>query len=244
MKKLKSLIVLMLPITVVSCLKSDIVHEGCVDFTVSTDQFLTDVTKSNVSDFAALPVPEDFTIAVTNADGASIWSGKSSEWDSAAKIKVGEYTVEAVAGNLEEEGFGKPCFAGTRTFVVKDKETSEVEIPVSLANTVIKITCTENLKNYYKDYSFRLERNNTEIVTFAKDETRAAFIDGYKITVTGVFTAESGSEKAFSKEYTNLAPATAYNMIFDVAGTGSGAVEISFNNNVETVELGDVELND
>jgi hypothetical protein len=33
-------------------------------------------------------------------------------------------------------------------------------------------------------------------------------------------------------------------MIFDVAGTGSGAVEISFNNNVETVELGDVELND
>jgi hypothetical protein len=33
-------------------------------------------------------------------------------------------------------------------------------------------------------------------------------------------------------------------MVFDVAGTGSGAVTITFNNTVETVELGDVELND
>ena len=102
----------------------------------------------------------------------------------------------------------------------------------------------ELLKNYYKDYTFKLERNGFEIVTFVKDEPKAAFIDGYRVTVSGVLTTESGAEKTFSHEYTALAAATAYNMVFDVAGTGSGAVTITFNNTVETVELGDVELND
>lgn len=244
MKKLRSLIGLVALMAVASCSKSVIGTEGHVSFAVSADQHLADITKSNVSDFAALPVPEDFVLTVTDADGASVWSGKSKDWDPATKIKAGEYTVKAVYGSIEEEGFDKPCFEGSATFEVKGKETTQVEIPASLANTVVKVTCSENLKNYYKDYTFALERNNSVIVTFAKGETKAAFIDGYKVTVTGVLTAESGAQKTFSKEYTNLAPATACNMVFDVAGTGGGAVTISFNNTVETVELGDVELND
>ena len=244
MKKLRSLIGLIVLMAAASCSKSVIEGEGYISFTVSTDQYLTDITKSNVSDFATLPVAEDFILTITGADGASVWSGSSKDWDSATKVKAGQYTVTASYGDIEDEGFGKPCFMGTATFEVKGKETTPVQIQTSLANTVVRVSCTENLQNYYKDYTFTLERNNTQIVTFAKGETRGAFIDGYKVTVTGTLTAESGAEKTFSKEYTNLAPATACNMVFDVAGTGSGAVTISFNNTVETVELGDVELND
>lgn len=244
MKKLNLIMGLAVLATAVSCVKSDADSEGYVSFLISADQYLPDVTKSNVSDYTELPQPDDFVLSVANASGASVWSGKSSDWAPETKLQVGEYTVKAVYGDIEDEGFDKPCFEGTKTFTVKAKETSQVDISASLINTVIKISCTDNLKNYYKDYTFKLERNNSDIVTFEKGEERAAFVDGYKLTVTGTLTTEAGSEKTFSHDYTGLASATAYNMIFDIAGVGNGTLTISFNNTVETVELGDVELND
>jgi hypothetical protein len=244
MKKSRTLTRLVLLVALASCAKVAAEHEHGVVFDVTADQILADVTKSNVSDYTVLPKADEFVLTITDADGALFWSGKSAEWDPATKIKAGGYTVKASYGSIEDEGFDKPCFEGVSAFEVKGKETTHVEIPASLANTVIKVSCTEAFKNYYKDYTFKLERNNSEIVTFVKDETKAAFIDGYRVTVSGVLTTETGAEKTFSQEYTALAAATAYNMVFDVAGTGSGAVTITFNNTVETVELGDVELND
>jgi hypothetical protein len=244
MKTLKLFMGLAVLVTAISCVKTAADSEGSVSFVISADQYLPDVTKSNVSDYTELPQPDDFIITISNASGASVWRGKSSDWNSTTKLQVGEYTAKAVYGNIEEEGFDKPCFEGVQTFSVRSKETTQVEIPASLANTLIKISCTDDFEHYYKDYSFKLERNNMDIVTFAKGEERAAFVDGYKLTVAGTLTTETGSVKTFSREYTSLAAATAYNMIFDVAGVGNGTFTISFNNTVETVELADVELND
>lgn len=242
MKISKSLIGLVMLVVMASCTKAG--HEGGIRFSISAEQVLTDITRSNVSDYTALPDADEFVLTITDADGAYIWTGPAKDWDPATKIKAGEYSVTAVYGNIEEEGFDKPCFEGRQSFVVKDKEVTQVGVSASLANTVIKVSCTDALRNYYRDYTFRLERNNSEIATFEKGQTKAAFIDGYKVTVTGVLTTETGVHKTFSQEYSGLAAATAYNMVFDVAGTGSGALTVTFNNTVETVELGDVELND
>lgn len=244
MKTLRLFMALSVLVSVLSCTKSVSDSEGCVSFAISSEQYLTDITKSNVSDYTTLPQSEDFVLTVTDSKGASVWSGKSKDWDPAKKLLAGEYKVAAFYGSIEEEGFDKPCFEGNQTFTVLGNETSQVQISTSLANTVVKIICTENLKNYYKDYSFSLTRNNTDIVTFPKGEERAAFVDGYKFTVTGSFTTETGTEKTFSSEYTGLAAATAYDLVFDIAGVGSGAITITFNNTVETVELESVELND
>ena len=50
--------------------------------------------------------------------------------------------------------------------------------------------------------------------------------------------------QTFTKDYTGLNEATAYTIVFDASNVGAGAITISFNNTVETVELGDLELND
>ena len=103
--------------------------------------------------------------------------------------------------------------------------------------------CTEGFRNYYRNWSFKLSRSGADIVAFAKDETKAAFVDGYRFTLSGVMEAETKTY-TFNKEYSSLEPATAYTFVFDVTNTGSAAITISFNNKVETVELGDIELND
>ena len=247
MKHLKTIMSVLAVLAAVSCAKTPTAGNGQVVFEVSSDQQIADMTRSNVSDFtASLPSKNDFTITITGVTVDYSWTGKISEWDAATKLVVGDYKVEASYGSLEEEGFDKPYFAGEASFAVAKDESINVKITVYLANSVVKMQYTDNFKNYYKDYSFKLSRINTEIVTFTKDETRAAFVDGWQITLSGSYTSELGKESQFqAKQLPNLDPKTAYTFIFDVKNVGGATLTITFKDNyTETVELGDYELND
>ena len=243
MKQLKTFFGALALLAAVSCGKSQHAGEGQVSFGVFSDNHVTDVTRSNVSDYTTLPGSGDFSISIKDASSQSVWSGKVCEWDSATLLKAGNYTVTAEFGDIEDEGFDKPYFTGETSFAVAGGEVKAVSIPVSLANTVVKISCTPDFQNYYKNYTFRLTRGTAEIATFVKGETKAAFIDAYKFNIEGVLEGETKTYN-FKKEYTSLETATAYTFVFDVKNTGGVTITISFNNNVETVELGDFELND
>lgn len=231
-------------IAMASCTKSNNAGEGLVNFAISSNETITDVTRSHVSDYTTLPAAGDFSISVKDEAQQVMFDGKITDWDPASGLlKEGTYSVTASCGDIETEGFDKPYFTGSVPFTIKGGETTTVTIPVSLNNTVVKINCTQNFRNYYKNYTFKLTRNGSDIVSFAKDETRAAFVDGYKFTLEGVLESETKTY-TFSKEYTSLEVATAYTFVFDVNNIGSSSITISFNDNVETVDLGDYELND
>lgn len=243
MKHLKTIFGILALLAAFSCTKNQNEGNGLVTFEVTNNQNVVDMTRSNVSDYTALPSAGDFSITILDASSAQVWAGKISEWDAATVLPAGNYTVKASYGSLEEEGFDKPYFTGTQTFVVKGGETVAVSIPVALGNTIIKVSCSDYFKRYYSDYTFRLTRDGAEIATFVKDETKAAFIDGYKIKIEGTLTGELKTY-TFEQEYTGLNEATAYTINFDAPNVGGSTITITFNNDVETVELGDYELND
>lgn len=243
MKHLKTIFSVLALIAAISCTKSQTEGNGRVAFAVSSNDIVADMTKSNVSDYTALPAAGDFTITILDESSSQFWSGKISEWDSSTPLPAGNYTVNASYGDIEDEGFDKPYFTGTQNFAVKGGETSSVSVPVALGNTIIKISCSEYFKKYYSDYTFKLTRGTVEIATFVKDETKGAFIDGYKIKVEGTLTGELKTY-SFEKEYSGLDEATAYTLNFDAPNVGGSTITISFNDTVETVELGDYELND
>lgn len=228
----------------VSCNRIQQAGEGLVSFSVSSVDNVADVTRSNVSDYTSLPGKDAFSIKVTDASAQTVFEGKIVDWvPEENTLKAGEYSVSAEFGSVEDEGFDKPYFIGNQTFTVNGGETSEVSVPVSLGNTIVKVECTDGFRRYYKNWSFKLSRGGADIVSFAKDETKAAFVDGYRFTLSGVMEAETKTY-TFNKEYSSLEPATAYTFVFDVTNAGRAAITISFNNKVETVELGDIELND
>ena len=244
MKRLQTLFGALMILAAVSCNKNQQAGEGQVSFEVRSIDTVADVTRSNVSDYTTLPAADAFSIKITDASSQTVYEGKIMDWVSADNtLKAGEYSVTAECGKVEDEGFDKPYFIGNQTFTVNGGETSEVSIPVSLGNTIVRVECTDGFRNYYKDWSFKLTRNGADIIAFAKDETKAAFVDGYRFTLSGVMEAETKTY-TFNKEYSSLEPATAYTFVFDVTNAGSAAITISFNNKVETVELGDIELND
>lgn len=242
MKHLKTILSVLVLAMAVSCAKTQ-TPGGQVSFEVTSNQQISDVTKSKVSDFTELPSAADFRISVSSEELGYTWSGKISEWDAATVLLAGEYTVTASYSTIEEEGFGKPFFTGEAGFTIKGGEPTSVSIPVSLGNTVVMMSFTDSFKNYYPEYSFKLTRDGNTIVDFVKGETRAAFVDGWKFRLEGTLTGELKTV-TISKDYSNLNPATAYTFNFDVTNVGGASLTIKFNDTVETIDLGDHELND
>lgn len=217
---------------------------GSVRFAVESSEEVTEVTKGKVSDYTTLPASASFNISVKDADNALVWGGPVSAWDASTALNTGNYSVTATYGEEGVEGFDKPFFTGSSTFAVTGGNTTQVSIPVQLGNTLVKVSCSESFKNFFTDYSFSVTTGNGTKIDFTKGETRAAFVDAFKFTIAGELTSQGGKQQSFSKEYINLEPKTCYTVKFDVDNVAGVTVTISFNDTVETVPVGDIELND
>ncbi len=247
MKLIKAPILFLALAAAAACHKAEApaAQTGSVTFTVATQQEVTDVTRSNVSDITTLPATDDFTLKITDAGKQNIWSGKMSEMTGEYFLTAGTYTATAEYGTTTEEGFDKPCFSGSVEFTVTGGGSETVSIPVTLANAIVKVACTEMFDNYFPTYSFKITTAAGNRIDFPKGESRAAFIDAYKFTVEGTLTNQGGTEQIFSKSYeTGINPATCYTVKFDASAVGGNSITITFNEQTETIDLGDIELND
>ena len=219
-------------------------NEGFVNFTVENGGEIVEVTKSNVSDYTSLPSVSDFRIVVKNSDGAPVYDGLVSGWTSSTALMVGNYSVDASYGEEGAEGFDKPYFAGSASFAVTGGQTTAVSVPVKLGNSIVKISCSESFRNYFPQWAFKVTTGTGTVIDFPSTETRAAFVDAYKFTVSGTFTSQGGAVKTFSNDYNGIEAATCYTMKFDASNIGGLKVTVTFDDTVTTVDCGDVELND
>lgn len=218
--------------------------DGRVLFSLDTDGQVTVVSKSSVADYATLPQAGKFTIVLTNGNGDEVYNGLLEAYNASTSLKSGNYSVSATFGAASDEGFEKPFFSGSKTFSVTGGGTTSVSIPVSLANSIIRVECGEAFKSYYTDYSFTVKTGGGSTIAFPKGEDRAAFVDAYTISVSGSLTNQAGKTSSFSKDYKSLSPKTCYTLKFDVSNVGGNSISVSFDDTVEDVELTDVDLND
>lgn len=216
-----------------------------VRFSVGADCEITDVTKGKISDYTTLPAAGEFTITIKNASSELFWTGKLSAWDSTTPMSVGDYTVEAVYGSSDVEGFDKPYFTGSAKFTINGAATTDVKIPVKLNNAIVRVNCTEAFKKYFTGYSFNVTTGSGTVIPFVKDETRAAFIEAYKITVTAptLINQYSQNVKFSTLTYSDLEEATCYTLVFDASQTGGVTVNISYNEDIAGTVEKEVELN-
>ncbi len=217
---------------------------GFVKFAVSGTDEIALVTKGNLSDYTTLPSSSDFQIVVKNSDGAPMYEGTVSGWDASTPLTAGNYSVTATYGTEGEEGFGKPYFTGNTNFAVNGGQTTSVSVPAKLGNSLVRIECSESFKNYFPAYTFTVKTGSGTEIAFPKGETRAAFVEAYKFTLSGSFTSQGGTEKNFSKDYNTIEANTCYTVKFDASNIGGLKVTVTFDDTVETVDCGDWELND
>ena len=233
------------PLMALSCSKQIGGQDAFVSFAVSTDDIVAEVTKSNVSDYADMPSPEDFRLLVTDSQGSSVYSGLLKDYDQTTPLKAGAYSVTASYGSSSDEGFGKPYFSGSADFSVAKGESRDVAVRAKLANAIVKLAFTDTFKAYYPDWNFELKTGGGATVSFPKSETRAVFIDAYKFTISGTLTNQGGKTQTFSKAYDKAIDAgKCYTLKFDVSNVGGSSLSVTFDDSVEDVDLADVDLNE
>ena len=150
MKQLKTLIMLNV-LVAAACSKGEVpsAGKGSVAFAVQTQMEITDVTRSNISDITALPDEEDFTLTITDSENQVVRNASVDETTGDYVLDAGEYTATAKYGDISAEGFDKPCFTGKAPFTVEGGSTKVVALPVTLANAIVKVACTEMFEKYY-----------------------------------------------------------------------------------------------
>ena len=247
MKLIKASILLLALGAAAGCKKAEApaADTGSITFAVAAQQEITDVTRSQISDITDLPAAADFTLTITDAQQKTVWSGTIAQMTGPYTLATGEYTATAQYGATTDEGFDKPCFTGSMPFTINGGDSKQITIPVSLANAIVKVSCTDMFRNYFSDYSFKITTAAGTQIDFPKSETRGAFIDAYKFTIDGTLTNQGGTAQSFSKTYdTGINPATCYTVTFDASSVGGTSVTVTFNDTTETIDLGDIELND
>lgn len=235
--------IMALALVSVACSKQQNESGSTLSFSVETDTQVVEVTRSNVSDYTKLPSSGKFAIVVAGNDGKEVYNGLLEAYKTSTALKTGNYTVKASYGAANEEGFDKPYFKGEKTFSITGGGNTTVSIPVTLANSMIRMAYSDNFKAYYSDYSFTVKTGSGTEISFPKGESRAAFVEAFKISISGTLKNQSGKEQVFTKDYTGLEPKKCYTVKFDVSNVGTGTVRITFDETVDDVTLADVDLN-
>ena len=239
MKKTVLTLVAALALLATSCAKQDRTA-GSVSFSLEEGAVAEVLTKGSVSDYASLPDAADFSLTVKNSLGATIYNGLLGAWNADAPLAAGNYSAQVEYGDPSAEGPGKPCFEGSASFGVLGGQNTNVKVTVNLANCIVKIDCSEAFKNYFPERSFVI--STPESAGGFTYGDKAIFV-AYQWTVSGALKTQAGVSYDLPERTFKGDAATCYTVKYDISNVGGVTITISFNDNVQTVKLGDVELN-
>ena len=181
------------------------------------------------------PHPDEFKITMSNVDGTHSQSWTSfSQFPQDKPLKVGTYLIEAGFGNINEEGFESPYYAGQTTIQVIENNTTEASIDCKLANTMVSIEYTEEFKNFFDDFSSLIHSEGGSYIKYSKDETRPLYVKPGKVSLILSLTKKNGISATFQPaEINNALAQHHYHITFDINSSEVGKEEliITFDDN-------------
>ena len=174
---------------------------------------------------------EVMAVKITGADGTVFT--EADDWTElqGKLIQVpvgGEYTVEAYSSNkiLSEGIEAEPYYSGSEKVTVEPNTSHTVEVESKLAQCLVKVSYSDSFKSYFSDYSATITGNEGTSISFAKNETREAYVkSGQQLNVNLALTPNGGQSTQLIKPITeNSLAAYRYNVNFDVNTDGNGNI--------------------
>lgn len=191
MKYVNYLCVWCLAMVLFACQEESLEQSGKTGFLVSlTDGMEVAVSRATPGELKeSLPIEaKDFDLTITGSStGETAYSGKVSE--GLIPVKAGVYNLTATYGENPVLALDAPYFKGEmEKAIVRGGETTSVEIPCKVANSLLSVTfdnSKESFEDIYSDYSVEVKVGE-ESVTLKKDGKESAY-----------FRADSGIEVIF-----------------------------------------------
>lgn len=243
------------------CQKSDNVEEqGLGKIAIACDASDDIVIAPQQTRAITAPAGTDFrlTMSGTSVTFSQSWN-KVSLFDPEVYYAAGAYKAVVEYGDINEEGANKPYFKGEKEFTVVARRTTAVTIDAKIANSLVKIECTDNFRSYLSNATFTLTTAATNTFTFYNnwgsdtskpDSTEPIFVKPAAFSIVGSAykqkpAAAIEAEKVDIPQQNFTAVAQKQHVIkFDVSTAGKATLNITFDDTiVETIDI-DVELND
>lgn len=136
-------------------------------------------TRADDTQCPIVPDANAFGIRLTKSDNSfsKTWSNLEG-FNRETEFTIGDYTIEATYGDLNEQGFERPFFKGCNEVHVSPGAVSTVNVTATLANAMVTMRYTDQFLANFSEYSASIQTpNHSEPVLFPKGETRSAFID-------------------------------------------------------------------
>lgn len=207
-------------------------EKGSIQISLTTDSDLNTAKPSvpggegtrasgNLSDYITLPAADDFSISLEKKDGsyAKIWNTLADFKAEAkeAQFSTGAYTITASYGKKGEQGIAKPYFEASETFTVLSDQTAKIDLTADLQNSMTVINYTEAFTKYMDSYTAHLHtEGNTQDVSYAKGETRPAFVEPSTVSLSLDFKTTSGKEAFLEIGNFAAVAKTLHNITLDV----------------------------
>ena len=246
MNRLKFLVFTLMVVVFASCSRDEntpSANEGYIDIQLTASSEMQEVASR--AEESGVPEAGDFSLTIKNADGETIGSWeKFSEYDASTVVPVGEYTVSASYGDATAEGFDGLSYAGSSSANVTEGETTEVSVQCTINKARVSIAYTDAFKQYFSAYSASIASSHSNNVSFAADETRAAYFVPGNLDVYLDVTRPGASEKTTLKVKTLAAEVKhEYRLTMDV-DAGTSTLKITFNDDPENTQNVEFDISD
>jgi hypothetical protein len=185
----------------------------------------------------------DFVVTIYTSSGQEVNRyNKASEMPTQIELEMGQYYITASSNNDSAAAFSNPYYYGrSANFTINAGETQTVTVNCEMANTMVSLVYSDNVKNSFSDYKTTVS-STAGSLTFLKDETRAGYFRTLPLSITVNLTwrKNDGSNglKVLTGSIPNPQAKRKYEIHIDAAKAGSSAaVQINLDETAIPVEL-------
>lgn len=224
---------------------------GGIRLSLKADANVADaVPQTRATETLTAPDINRFSVKLTKSDFSvdKVYSSVD-KFNAADGFGIGLYTLAAIYGDVEDEGFDKPAFYGETTVNVIDGESSDASVTATLANTMVSIDYTDAFKTFFPDYSAQLHSDaSANYLDVMKDDAgRPVFLKPGNVALTLNLTQpNTGRTTSIQPAQPFLAKARHHYHItldYNQGQVGQGQISILFDESV-TVEDVILDLSD
>lgn len=169
----------------------------------------------------------DLKLRLSSTDGSFVKEWNSiADFDNNELFKVGTYTLEAIYGDVEDEGFEKPYYYASTQLTVKENKVTQVSMNAQLTNSMVSIATSEAFRSYFTNYSFQAHAEGGDYVNFTSTETRPGYLRPGKVTVTTDVTKPNGLSATLEAAVFVAEPKHHYTVTVDVNNGQAGDAQL------------------
>lgn len=221
--------------------------EGGINLNFSSDARVMRQTRADDNVSPVVPDADRFGVNLSKSDGSYSKTWASVEaFNRETSFPMGDYTLTASYGDIEEEGFTSPCYKGQADVHVSPGAVTDVKVVATLANAMVSIRYTDEFKAAFAAYSSSIQTEGHSWVVFAQDEDRPAYVAPSDVRLDLRLTNEAG--KVVNIEPASFTALARHHYVVTIgvsanSATGDLALDIQFDDDVVAdvvaVSLGD-----